>query len=142
MVCHGQGRGTSWQREPERRSGCAGEARHHCWPGERKGAEHLRKLPALERAHARRLSEGGASLVQATGSEKPLACSFRGDCGLRVQATRVQASLVWSKVIRGLSMMWCLLHNLQVAGTDCSGCLRDWGRHGLLPLGALSGLHL
>ena len=31
---------------------------------------------------------------------------------------------MWAKVIRGLSAMWCLLHNPQMAGTDCNGHLR------------------
>ena len=30
---------------------------------------------------------------------------------------------MWAKGIRGLSAMWRLLHDLQVAGTDCSGPL-------------------
>lgn len=44
-----------------------------------------------------------------------------------VQATCGQAPLVQAKGIRGLSVIWCLLHNLQVAGTNCSGVLRGRG---------------
>ena len=40
-----------------------------------------------------------------------------------VQATGGQAPLVWAD-IRGLSAMWCLLHNLQVVGAECTGRLR------------------
>ena len=43
---------------------------------------------------------------------------------LLVQDTGGQAPLVWAKGIRGLSAMWCLLHDLQVAVTDHSDCLR------------------
>ena len=39
----------------------------------RGGAEHHRKLPAPEYAHARGLLEGGAALAQVTGSKKTLA---------------------------------------------------------------------
>ena len=38
------------------------------------GVDHHKKLPELERAHARGPSEGGMALVQAKGSEKPRAC--------------------------------------------------------------------
>ena len=41
-----------------------------------------------------------------------------------MQATSSQAPLTWAKGIRGLSVMWCLLHDLQVAGTDQGGHLR------------------
>ena len=43
---------------------------------------------------------------------------------LLVQATSGQAPIVWVKGIRGLSVTWYLLHDLQVARTDCSGHLR------------------
>ena len=43
---------------------------------------------------------------------------------LLVQNTGGQAPIVWAKGIRGLNAMWCLLHNPQVAGTDCSSRLR------------------
>ena len=39
---------------------------------------------------------------------------------LLVQATGGQAPIVWAKGMRGLSVMWCLLHYPQVAGADCS----------------------
>ena len=39
-------------------------------------------------------------------------------------STGGQAPIVWAKGIRGLSATWCLLHNLQVSGTDCGCCLR------------------
>ena len=32
--------------------------------------------------------------------------------------------IVWAKGTSGLSVMWCLLHYLQVVGTDCGGHLR------------------
>ena len=49
---------------------------------------------------------------------------FKGDYVLLVQATSVQAPIVWAKGIRGLRVMWCLLHDPHVAGTDCRGHLR------------------
>ena len=51
-------------------------------------------------------------------------CSFRGDWALLVQVTGGQAPLVWATGIGGLNATLCFLHNLQVAGTDCSGGLR------------------
>jgi len=42
---------------------------------------------------------------------------------LLVQATSDQALIVWTKGLRGLSVMWSLLHYLQVAGTDCGSHL-------------------
>ena len=39
-------------------------------------------------------------------------CLFRGDWVLFVQATGGQAPLVLAKGIRGLSVTWCLLHDL------------------------------
>ena len=62
---------------------------------------------------------------------------FRGDWALLVQATSGQAPLVWAKGIRGLSVMWCLLHNLQVAGTDCGGHLRGQREAWLATTGGL-----
>ena len=47
-----------------------------------------------------------------------------GDWEFLVQATSGQAPLVWAKGIRGLSATLCLLHDLQVAGTDHSSHLR------------------
>ena len=46
---------------------------------------------------------------------------------LLAQATSGQAPTVWAKGIRGLSAMWCLLHNPQVVGgkEDCDSRLRD-----------------
>ena len=58
--------------------------------------------------------EDRSAMAQAKGRKKPLAHLEQG----------YQAPLVWAKGIRGLSAMWCLLHKLQVAGTDCCGHLR------------------
>ena len=69
-----------------------------------------------------RLSEGRVPLVQATGGEKPLA-QATGDQALLVQATGGQEPLVWPKGSRGLSTTWCLLCDLQAAGTDYGGGL-------------------
>ena len=55
---------------------------------------------------------------------REVSCSLMGDWVLLVQANSVQAPLVWAKGIRGLSAMWCLLHDLQVSGIDCSGHLK------------------
>ena len=77
------------------------------------GAVYHRKLPEPEHVHAYWLSEGKLALVQATGSEKLLA--HLGEAG---------HFLVWAKGIRGLGVMLCLLHDLQVAGTKQSSPLR------------------
>ena len=68
-------------------------------------------------------SESGVPLVQVTGGEKPLAQATK-DWALLVQATGGQSQLVWAKGSGGLSAMWCLLHDLQAAGTDRGGHLR------------------
>ena len=54
---------------------------------------------------------------QATGGEKPLA-QATGDWALLVQAMGQWAPFVWAKGRGGLCAMWCLLCDLQVAGTD------------------------
>ena len=120
MVCYGLGSGTTQEREPGRWSGPTREARHHCWGGQEVGGG-----PPLESLslHMCGLSEDGVPLVQATGGKKPLSWAM-GDWVLLVQAMGGQVPLLWAKGIRGLSVMWCLLHNIQVAGTECSGHLR------------------
>ena len=70
-----------------------------------------------------RLSEGGVPRVQAMGGEKPLAWAM-GDWAILVQATSGWEPLVWANGSGGLNAMWCLLHDLQVAGTDHGGHLR------------------
>ena len=42
-----------------------------------------------------------------------------------MQVTIGQATLVWAKGIRGISVMWYLLHDLQAEGTYHSGSLRS-----------------
>ena len=54
------------------------------------------------------------SLAQATGDRVPL-----------VQAMGGWAPLVWAKGSRGLSTTWCLLHDLQVSGTNHRSHLRN-----------------
>ena len=61
-------------------------------------------------------------LVQATGCKKALARAT-GDRALPVQAMGGWAPLVWAKASWGLNVMWCLLCDLQAAGTDCGGLL-------------------
>ena len=51
------------------------------------------------------------SLLQALGVKKPLTWAT-GDQSLPVQAMDGQASLVWTKGNRGLSVIWCFLHDL------------------------------
>ena len=63
-------------------------------------------------------------LVQAMGGKKPLA-QAEGDQALFVQAMGSWDPLVWAKGSRGLNATWCLLHDLQAAGTDCSSSLRS-----------------
>ena len=63
--------------------------------------------------------------------------SFRGDWVLLVQATGAKETLVWAKGIRGIITMWCLLHDLQMAGTDSSGCLRGQRKTWLATTGGL-----
>ena len=94
----------------------AGEARCHCWGEERRRGGH-RKLPAPEHAHACGLRGQGCS-AEAMGMEKPLA--HLGE--IRHFLSRLPVA---RKLLCGLSAMWCLLHNPQVAGTDCGGCLRS-----------------
>ena len=111
------GSGTPQQREPGRKSAVAGEGRRHC----RGGREEEGR------------AAGGISLHQSTrlplGSQRvgrlwrrPQAARsllfIWGNWALLVQATGAQAPLVWAKGIRGLSARWCLLQDLQVAGTD------------------------
>ena len=107
-------------------------------------AHRRSKLPLLGRggspqeahcAHALGLSEGEATLVQATGGEKPLVLAT-GDWVLLVQATGGWEPLVWAKGRAGLSVTWCLLHDLQAAETDCGGHLRGQREAWLAPLGA------
>ena len=88
----------------------------------RGGADHHRKLPALECVHAHRLRGWGGSVAGYRQLEA--SCSFRGDWALLVQTTGGQAPLVWAKGIRGLSATWCLLHDLEVAWTDSGSHLR------------------
>ena len=85
------------------------------------GADRHRNLPVCSSVSM--LSEGEAPLGQATGSNKPLA-QPTGDRVLLVQAAGVWEPLVWAKGIRGLSVTWCLSHDLQAVGTDCGGSLR------------------
>ena len=63
--------------------------------------------------------------------------SFRGDWALLVQAIGGLAPVVWAKGIRGLSVMCCLLHILEVAGTDSSGRLRGQREAWLATTGGL-----
>ena len=58
-----------------------------------------------------------APLAQATGGKRPLA-QAAGEWMTLVQATDGQVPLVWVKCSRGLSPMWCLLHDLQATGTN------------------------
>ena len=56
--------------------------------------------------------------------QREASCSFKGDEALLVQSSGGQAPIVWAKGMRGLSATWCLLHDPQVAGTDCGVLLR------------------
>ena len=64
--------------------------------------------------HTWGLSEGRIPLAQALGSERPLAQAM-GDWEPFMQPKHGWAPLVWAKSSRGLSVRWCLLHNLQAA---------------------------
>ena len=75
-------------------------------------------------SHVHRLSEGRVHLVQATGGKKPLACATAA-WTLLVLAIGVQILLVGSKGIKWVSEMWCLLSDLQAAGTTQSSHLRN-----------------
>ena len=57
---------------------------------------------------------------------------------LLVLATSGQTPIMWAKGIRGLCVTWCLLHDLQVAGTDCGGHLRGQREAWLATTGGLS----
>ena len=54
--------------------------------------------------------------------QKSLALAV-GDGALLVQAMGGQEPLVWANCSAGLSVTWCLLHDLQEAKTDCSSHL-------------------
>ena len=101
-------------REPRRRSGPAGEARHYGW-----GKQEEEGWTAIEisfPAHGWTLRGQGASgpgyrWQEATClSYRRLGASFAGHGGW--------APLVWAKGSGGLSAMQHLLHDLQVVGTD------------------------
>ena len=99
------------------------------------GVDLLSKLPAPEHACLQALRGRGSS--GAGYGRQEASCSFRGDWVLFVQAASGQAPLVWAKGIKGLSVMWCLLHDLQVAGTDCGGRLRGQRETWLATTGGL-----
>ena len=132
-MCHGQGSGVLQAGEwntmvvGTRRCG-TGEARCHCGGGGEKEGQAC--------IHVLRLSKGRAPLVQATSGEKPLAWAM-GDCVLLVQATRGQAPLVWAKGIGELSSTWCLLCDLQAAGTNGGSHLRGQREAWPAPTGGL-----
>lgn len=73
------------------------------------GADQHRNLPV----YVCRLSEGGVALV----------LMLWETWVLLVQATRGQEPLAWAKGSRGLSAMWCLLRDFQVAGMEHSSHL-------------------
>ena len=124
--CYGRGNLGEGLDPQERQGTIVGEVRGG-------GMDLYRKLPAQECAHAHGHSVGGASLAQATGWLEG-SCSLRGDCMLLVQATSGQTPLLWNKGIRGLNAMWYPLYCLQVAGTECSSCLRGRGSCGFPPI--------
>ena len=81
------------------------------------------------------------TFVQAMGRQKPLTpLGVIGHFLCRLLEAKIP--LVWAKHIRGLSVIWCLLHNLQVAGTKCFGISESRERQELPLLGPVSGLHL
>ena len=82
-----------------------------------------------------KISEGGVALVQATSGEKPLAWAM-GDWMFLVQAVGGRVLLAWAGSNGRLSVMWCLLCDLQAEGTDCSSLLGGW-REALPATGAL-----
>ena len=99
------------------------------------GADHHRKLLECEHAHEgsqragwlwHRL-QGGKKPLSSLGETGRFLCRLRGG----------QAPRAWAKGIRGPSVTWCLLHDLQVAGTDCSGHLRGQREAWLATTGGL-----
>ena len=129
-MCHGRGSGTPQAEEGNTTvEGTRGKVQTH-----RRG-----KVPLLGGQEEEGQTAIGNSLCQSVhmpvalrgwgGSgagyrQQKASCLFRGDWAFLVQAMSGQAPLVWAKGIRGLSATWCLLHNLQVAGTDSGGHLR------------------
>ena len=88
--CHGRGNPGECPDLQERQGTIVGE-------GERKGGRCHRKLPALERAHARGLTESRAALVQAKGGKKPLArLGETGHSLCRLQVTRFLLCGLWA----------------------------------------------
>ena len=80
-------------------------------------------------------------LVQAMGGEKPLAQAV-GNWALLMQVTGSWIPLGWAKGSRGLSVMWCLLHDLQAAGMDSGGISEAEGGIACHNWGPVTGLHL
>ena len=118
--CYGLCSGTPRQREPgeglgrqEQQGAIAGE-------GQR------RRGGAPQASPRRRAGSQRAGLLQ-----RRLPALASGDWVLIVWAAGGQALLVWAGDSGGLSAMWCLLGDLQAAGTDCGGLLR--GQRGAWP---------
>ena len=122
MVCHRQGSGVlqagEWNTTAE-------GTQEEVW------AHRRSKAPLMGRMkrggvdlHKRALNicELSETQVQATGGEKPLAWTM-GDWELLVLATVARHNLCGLRAVGGLSVMRCLLHDLQAAGTDHSSCL-------------------
>ena len=97
-----------------------GEARHH-WEGKRRRGGPPYESLSL---HMQGLSEDRVSLAQATGGKKPLARAT-GDWVPLVQAVGGWSPPVCIKGSGGLSTIWHLLCNLQVAGINHSSHLRN-----------------
>ena len=95
------------------------KARHHCWGGREE--EERTTIGISLRTLVWALRGQGASGIT-MGGEKPLAQTTE-DWELHEQATGGQSLLAWDKGNRGLSVTWCYLSDLQVAGRDHSGCL-------------------
>ena len=75
------------------------------------------------------------------GGEKPLAQAV-GNWALLMQVTGSWIPLGWAKGSRGLSVMWCLLHDLQAAGMDSGGISEAEGGIACHNWGPVTGLHL
>ena len=83
------------------------------------GADHHRNLPTQVCTGSHRAGRLWHRLLLARSHLLRLQ-----ETTLLVQAAGGQALLLWAGGSMGLSATWCLLCDLQAAGTDCRGLLR------------------
>ena len=118
---HGLRSGIPQLREPRRRPGPTGEARHHCW--ERQEEEGQTTIGISFPEHMQALIGQAASGTDYRWQR--LLAQAMGDQALLVWAMGGRTLLVWAKGSGGLSTMQHLLCDLQAAGTNHSSYLEN-----------------